>query len=830
MSALTLLAAGPFPQRQRAAYARALGSEAFVVSARAGRELDAIWHPANGTFFASAHPSVATIHDAVPFRYPDPDPKRRDHAQRPFLRSARTAARIIAVSAFGRDEVHSLLNVPLERIDVVPHGVDASFEPGKAEPLPPQLSGRPFLFFVGDPIGEPRKNFPCCTKRFGERGRAATGRLLAIAGPRSPQLPGVIHAGNLGDDLTAGRQRIATRMLPRRARPRTRLVSRNVRHANARSNGLRNAGRGFARKLAARGRRRRRTLRATRRRRCVGCGAAAHRRRRRDCAIGYATPECGRRSTSTGSAASSSMWQSFTRSCGDRARRRRVELARRSARNRPLSARDPTRLVGARPPSGRGDTDRSGMAHLDGRSDDTCAKSKVGHIAWYRGVFTRRAGLDALWFPFNGCSWTSFALPAIATLHDASNFVVPDYAPATQVIFRAAAQRCRALITDSRFAQRELARELRDFTPTIGADSAGRQPATASRFGRARRSGIGALRALRRDGRVAQGIRHAARQRWRSVARERPEVALVATTQLDGWELPSGVRVTAVGHVDDDTLAALYRGSACAGLSLAHEGFGLPVLEAMSYGTPVIASSASAVPEAGGERGLLRSAGRRYGTRDRNSTESPEMRPTRPNCAGADPLHAAAFTWETTASLTLATSRVRSKVRCRDPFGHGPTRTRGTTLDGGIAATRIICSRYGTSPEDGSSPASCSPRPSSAKSSRRRRLHVKAGDVAYVSESYDGATHYLNVTFIVTPTGASFDVACPERSRRAPDDRGEDDHVVGVEWVPIAEVGDRIVVAVVREPLLAYLRGELPRRYAGFHRAGITIEWPPGSK
>lgn len=203
---LTLLAAGPFPQRQRAAYARALGSEAFVVSARAGRELDAIWHPANGTFFVSALPSVATIHDAVPFRYPDPDPKRRDHAQRPFLRSARTAARIIAVSAFGRDEVHSLLNVPLERIDVVPHGVDASFEPGKAEPLPPQLSGRPFLLFVGDPIGEPRKNFPLLYEAFRRAWPRGDGPLLAIAGPRALQLPGVIHAGNLGDDLTAGRQ------------------------------------------------------------------------------------------------------------------------------------------------------------------------------------------------------------------------------------------------------------------------------------------------------------------------------------------------------------------------------------------------------------------------------------------------------------------------------------------------------------------------------------------------------------------------------------------------------------------------------------------------
>ena len=105
------------------------------------------------------------------------------------------------------------------------------------------------------------------------------------------------------------------------------------------------------------------------------------------------------------------------------------------------------------------------------------------------------------------------------------------------------------------------------------------------------------------------------------------------------------------------------------------------------------------------------------------------------------------------------------------------------------------------------------------------RLHVKAGDVAYVSESYDGATHYLNVTFNVTLAPST---TAPHAS--AQDGTGEDDHVVGVEWVPIAELGDRIVVAVVREPLLAYLRGDLPRRYAGFHRAGITIEWPQGSK
>jgi hypothetical protein len=51
-----------------------------------------------------------------------------------------------------------------------------------------------------------------------------------------------------------------------------------------------------------------------------------------------------------------------------------------------------------------------------------------------------------------------------------------------------------------------------------------------------------------------------------------------------------------------------------------------------------------------------------------------------------------------------------------------------------------------------------------------------------------------------------------------------------VEWVALDEVEGRIVVAVVREPLLAYLRGSLTQRYAGFHEAGITIEWPEDSR
>jgi len=108
-------------------------------------------------------------------------------------------------------------------------------------------------------------------------------------------------------------------------------------------------------------------------------------------------------------------------------------------------------------------------------------------------------------------------------------------------------------------------------------------------------------------------------------------------------------------------------------------------------------------------------------------------------------------------------------------------------------------------------------------------LRVEPGEVAYIGESYDGDAHFLNVAFTLqlVRDGSSFET----RAARAPqDDRGSSDHVAAVEWVPIDQVADRIVVAVVREPLLAYLRGELPERYAGFHEAGITIEWPADSR
>ncbi|HEX3672358.1 MAG TPA: glycosyltransferase family 1 protein [Candidatus Cybelea sp.] len=200
--ALTLLTDQPFPRRRRGAYARVLRSAAFEVKARAAGSLDLIWHPANGTFFSSGLPSVATIHDAVPFRYPDADPKRRAHAQDPFLRSVRGASQIIAVSQFGKGELHELLAIPLDRMEVIEHGVDESFTPGATDLLPAALRGKRFLLFVGDPTAEPRKNFAMLYEAYRRAWPSNDGPALAVAGARAPELPGVVHAGNFTDDLS----------------------------------------------------------------------------------------------------------------------------------------------------------------------------------------------------------------------------------------------------------------------------------------------------------------------------------------------------------------------------------------------------------------------------------------------------------------------------------------------------------------------------------------------------------------------------------------------------------------------------------------------------
>ena len=64
-------------------------------------------------------------------------------------------------------------------------------------------------------------------------------------------------------------------------------------------------------------------------------------------------------------------------------------------------------------------------------------------------------------------------------------------------------------------------------------------------------------------------------------------------------------RVIAAGPVDEPSLVALYRSARALVYPSRYEGFGLPLLEAMACGTPVLASRSSSIPEVAGDAAVL---------------------------------------------------------------------------------------------------------------------------------------------------------------------------------------------------------------------------------
>jgi glycosyltransferase involved in cell wall biosynthesis len=124
--------------------------------------------------------------------------------------------------------------------------------------------------------------------------------------------------------------------------------------------------------------------------------------------------------------------------------------------------------------------------------------------------------------------------------------------------------------------------------------------------------------------------------------------------------------VVILGPVEEDVLRALYDQALALVYPSLYEGFGLPMLEAMACGTPVLASRAASMPEVAGDAGVLLDPHRSAEWTDALAALGSDTM-LRNDLRGRGLARAAQFTWERTARQTLDVYRAAAEAGSREP-------------------------------------------------------------------------------------------------------------------------------------------------------------------